>query len=79
MKVLNDIKANFGVITWYTIMLILCNITLSWIPSFFINQVNYNQGETSFSSSVLLISGIFAPFFEETFMRGIFQNWLEKT
>ncbi|NTP62007.1 CPBP family intramembrane metalloprotease [Enterococcus faecium] len=78
MKVLNDIKANFGVITWYTIMLILCNITLSWIPSFFINQVNYNQGETSFSSSVLLISGIFAPFFEETFMRGIFQNWLEK-
>lgn len=76
MKVLNDVKSNLEMITWYTIMLILMNIFLSWIPSFFGNQ--NVQMNNSFSVSMLLLSGIFAPFFEETVMRGLLQGWLEK-
>ncbi|WP_430733277.1 CPBP family intramembrane glutamic endopeptidase [Candidatus Enterococcus courvalinii] len=75
MKVLDDVKSNFKMITWYTIMLILMNIALSWVPSFFGSQdVQVNN---SVSISVLLLSGVFAPFFEETIMRGLLQRWLE--
>lgn len=77
MEVLNDVKRNFIIIAWYTIMLILMNIFLSWIPSFFISQDI--QENSSFSISILVMSGIFAPFFEETIMRGLLQKWLEKS
>ncbi|HHQ2345374.1 TPA: CPBP family intramembrane glutamic endopeptidase, partial [Enterococcus faecium] len=60
----------------YTLILLGVNLVLSMIALIFVKQGQDNVTEiVSFTS--ILISGIFAPFFEETLMRGIIQNQLK--
>lgn len=77
MKVIKDVRRNIKTITWYTIMVIVLNIILSWVPSFFVHSGSVTKTDLSTGIIALLLSGIFAPFFEETLMRGILQRWLE--
>lgn len=77
MKIINEVKINKKIIAWYSIFLIIVNLFLSFLPSFFLSEVlkfnTYSIGIFSF-----LLSGLFAPFFEETLLRGIFQNFLRE-
>lgn len=75
MQILEDIKIYWKRIIGYTLVLLVVNLFLSMIALIFINQGQDNGTVVTFTS--ILISGIFAPFFEETLMRGIIQNQLE--
>lgn len=77
MKIIKDIKINWKLIAWYTIILVAINLVLSLIPSLF-----FSIGNESAIEKISLLNFFqivfFAPFFEETLMRGILQNFLEK-
>ncbi|HAR1121609.1 TPA: CPBP family intramembrane metalloprotease, partial [Enterococcus faecium] len=76
MQILEDIKIYWKRIIGYTLILLGVNLVLSMIALIFVKQGQENVTEiVSFTS--ILISGIFAPFFEETLMRGIIQNQLK--
>ncbi|HAQ2051239.1 TPA: CPBP family intramembrane metalloprotease, partial [Enterococcus faecium] len=76
MQILEDIKIYWKRIIGYTLVLLVVNLFLSMIALVFVNQRKDNVTElVTFIS--FFISGIFAPFFEETLMRGIIQNQLE--
>lgn len=76
MQILEDIKIYWKRIIGYTLILLGVNLVLSMIALIFVKQEQDNVTEiVSFTS--ILISGIFAPFFEETLMRGIIQNQLK--
>lgn len=76
MQILEDIKIYWKRIIGYTLILLGVNLVLSMIALIFVKQGQDNVTEiVSFTS--ILISGIFAPFFEETLMRGIIQNQLK--
>lgn len=76
MQILEDIKIYWKRIIGYTLILLGVNLVLSMIALIFVKQEQANVTEiVSFTS--ILISGIFAPFFEETLMRGIIQNQLK--
>ncbi|HAQ4033148.1 CPBP family intramembrane glutamic endopeptidase (plasmid) [Enterococcus faecium] len=76
MQILEDIKIYWKRIIGYTLILLGVNLVLSMIALIFVKQGQANVTEiVSFTS--ILISGIFAPFFEETLMRGIIQNQLK--
>ncbi|HDE0752858.1 CPBP family intramembrane metalloprotease [Enterococcus faecium] len=76
MQILEDIKIYWKRIIGYTLILLGVNLVLSMIALLFVKQGQDNVTEiVSFTS--ILISGIFAPFFEETLMRGIIQNQLK--
>lgn len=77
MKIIKDIKINWKLIAWYTIILVAINLVLSFIPSLFISIGNEATIEKISLLNFLQIV-FFAPFFEETLMRGILQNFLEK-
>ena len=77
MKIIKDIKTNWKLIAWYTIILVAINLVLSFIPSLFISIGNEATIEKISLLNFLQIV-FFAPFFEETLMRGILQNFLEK-
>lgn len=77
MKVIKDIKTNWKLIAWYTIILVAINLVLSFIPSLFLSIGNESAIEKISLLNFLQIV-FFAPFFEETLMRGILQNFLEK-
>lgn len=77
MKIIKDIKTNWKLITWYTIILVAINLVLSFIPSLFLSIGNESAIEKISLLNFLQIV-FFAPFFEETLMRGILQNFLEK-
>lgn len=79
MKVVNEVKSNTKLLFSATILLIIGNIVLSVIPTIFLNDGLF----TSKTDDVINLRNvfmivIFAPFFEETLMRGILQNWLKK-
>lgn len=76
MKIFLDIKKYRKIIAWYSVVVIGLNLFLSLIPSFFSSNVNV-AGNTTITLAVVFWSGLFAPFFEETFMRGILQRTLE--
>ena len=76
MKIIKDIKINWKLIAWYTIILVAINLVLSFIPSLFISIGNEATIEKISLLNFLQIV-FFAPFFEETLMRGILQNFLE--
>lgn len=77
MKIIKDIKTNWKLIAWYTIILVAINLVLSFIPSLFLSIGNESAIEKINLLNFLQIV-FFAPFFEETLMRGILQNFLEK-
>lgn len=77
MKIIKDIKTNWKLIAWYTIILVAINLVLSFIPSLFLSIGNESAIEKMNLLNFLQIV-FFAPFFEETLMRGILQNFLEK-
>lgn len=77
MKIIKDIKTNWKLIAWYTIILVAINLVLSFIPSLFLSIGNESAIEKISLLNFLQIV-FFAPFFEETLMRGILQNFLEK-
>lgn len=77
MKIIKDIKINWKLIAWYTIILVAINLVLSFIPSLFLSIGNESAIEKMNLLNFLQIV-FFAPFFEETLMRGILQNFLEK-
>ena len=77
MKIIKDIKINWKLIAWYTIILVAINLVLSFIPSLFLSIGNESAIEKISLLNFLQIV-FFAPFFEETLMRGILQNLLEK-
>lgn len=77
MKIIKDVKTNWNLIAWYTIMLVAINLVLSFIPSLFLSIGNESAIEKISLLNFLQIV-FFAPFFEETLMRGILQNFLEK-
>lgn len=77
MKIIKDIKTNWKLIAWYTIILVAINLVLSFIPSLFLSIGNESEIEKMNLLNFLQIV-FFAPFFEETLMRGILQNFLEK-
>lgn len=77
MKIIKDIKTNWKLIAWYTIILVAINLVLSFIPSLFLSTGNESAiGKISMLNFFQIV--FFAPFFEETLMRGILQNLLEK-
>lgn len=76
MKIIKDVKTNWNLIAWYTIMLVVINLVLSFIPSLFLSIGNKSTIEKISMLNFFQIL-FFAPFFEETLMRGIFQNFLE--
>lgn len=78
MKVITDVKNNKRIIAWYVVVLIVINSILMFIPSIFSKGEDISE---SFKITLAIIfwSGIFAPFFEETLMRGIIQKKLENT
>lgn len=77
MKIIKDIKTNWKLIAWYTIILVAINLVLSFIPSLFLSIGNESAIEKISLLNFFQIV-FFAPFFEETLMRGILQNFLEK-
>ncbi|MDZ5560752.1 CPBP family intramembrane glutamic endopeptidase [Enterococcus cecorum] len=77
MKIIKDIKINWKLIAWYTIILVAINLVLSFIPSLFLSIGNESAIEKISLLNFFQIV-FFAPFFEETLMRGILQNFLEK-
>ena len=77
MKIIKHIKINWKLIAWYTIILVAINLVLSFIPSLFLSIGNESAIEKISLLDFLQIV-FFAPFFEETLMRGILQNLLEK-
>lgn len=72
MKIIKDIKINWKLIAWYTIILVAINLVLSLIPSLF-----FSIGNESAIEKISLLNFFqivfFAPFFEETLMRGIYK------
>lgn len=77
MKIIKDIKTNWKLIAWYTIILVAINLVLSFIPSLFLSTGNESAiGKISMLNFFQIV--FFSPFFEETLMRGILQNLLEK-
>lgn len=77
MKIIKDIKTNWKLIAWYMIILVAINLVLSFIPSLFLSIGNESAIEKISLLNFFQIV-FFAPFFEETLMRGILQNFLEK-
>ena len=77
MKVILDVKNNKKIIFFFSISIIIINTILYYITSFFVKFPIENEEHISFK--MFFLSGIFAPFFEETLMRGILQKYLENT
>lgn len=81
MRIFKDVKENWILIAWLSLLLVIVNIALALIPSLFFKGNEIEIFEPAFFSwSFFFLNGIFVPFIEETLMRGIIQKQLiEKT
>ena len=78
MKVIFDIKSYRNLIFRYSIIVIFLNIFLSLVQDIFFKDMSNLSEKTSVTIAVVFWTGIFAPFFEETLLRGIIQRTLEE-
>lgn len=77
MKVIFDIKSYRHLIFRYSIILIFLNIFLSIVQDIFFKDMSNLSVKASVTIAVVFWTGIFAPFFEESLLRGIIQRTLE--